>query len=65
MLVYFVYGRRRNIEKFGYRLMNIQFMKFRKIALIISGLLLITSLISLTFKNLELGLDFTGGVVRN
>ena len=43
--------------------MNIQFMKFRKIALIISGLLLITSLISLTFKNLELGLDFTGGVL--
>ncbi len=43
--------------------MYIQFMKFRKIALIISGLLLITSLISLTFKNLELGLDFTGGVL--
>ena len=51
------------LKKFGYRLMNIQFMKFRKIALIISGLLLITSLISLTFKNLELGLDFTGGVL--
>lgn len=51
------------LKKFGYRLMNIQFMKFRKIALIFSGLLLITSLISLTFKNLELGLDFTGGVL--
>ena len=43
--------------------MNIQFMKFRKVALIISGALLITSIISLTFKNLELGLDFTGGVL--
>jgi len=43
--------------------MNIQFMRFRKVALMISGALLITSVISLTFKNLELGLDFTGGVL--
>ena len=41
--------------------MNIQFMRFRKVALMISGVLLIASVISLTFKNLELGLDFTGG----
>ena len=43
--------------------MNIQFMRFRKVALMISGGLLIASVISLTFKNLELGLDFTGGVL--
>ncbi len=43
--------------------MNIQFMRFRKVALMISGALLIISVISLTFKNLELGLDFTGGVL--
>ena len=43
--------------------MNIQFMRFRKVALMISGVLLIASVISLTFKNLELGLDFTGGVL--
>ena len=43
--------------------MNIQFMRFRKVALMISGGLLIASVISLTFKNLEFGLDFTGGVL--
>ena len=31
--------------------MNIQFMRFRKVALMISGALLITTVISLTFKN--------------
>ena len=43
--------------------MNIQFMKFRRLALILSFTLIVISIISLLFKNLELGLDFTGGVL--
>ena len=43
--------------------MNIQFMKFRKLALTLSFALLLISTVSLVFKNLELGLDFTGGVL--
>ena len=43
--------------------MNIQFMKFRKLALILSSVLISVSIVSLVFKNLELGLDFTGGVL--
>ena len=43
--------------------MNIQFMKFRKLALTFSFALLLISVVSLVFKNLELGLDFTGGVL--
>jgi len=43
--------------------MNIQFMKFRKLALILSFVLIFVSIVSLIFKNLELGLDFTGGVL--
>tara|TARA_B100001093_G_scaffold503844_1_gene558792 strand:- start:364 stop:1266 length:903 start_codon:yes stop_codon:yes gene_type:complete len=43
--------------------MNIQFMKFRKLALILSFVLIFVSIVSLVFKNLELGLDFTGGVL--
>ena len=43
--------------------MNIQFMKFRKLALILSFALIVISIISLLLKNLELGLDFTGGVL--
>ena len=43
--------------------MNIQFMKFRKLALILSFALMVISIISLLLKNLELGLDFTGGVL--
>ena len=43
--------------------MNIQFMKFRKLALTLSVALLLISIVSLVFKNLELGLDFTGGVL--
>ena len=43
--------------------MNIQFMKFRKLALTFSFALLLVSIVSLVFKNLELGLDFTGGVL--
>ena len=43
--------------------MNIQFMKFRKLALTFSFALLLISIVSLVFKNLELGLDFTGVVL--
>ena len=43
--------------------MNIQFMKFRKLALTFSFALLLISIVSLVFKNLDLGLDFTGGVL--
>ena len=43
--------------------MNIQFMKFRKLALTLSFALLLISIVSLVLKNLELGLDFTGGVL--
>ncbi len=43
--------------------MKIQFMKFRKLALILSSVLISVSIVSLVFKNLELGLDFTGGVL--
>ena len=38
-------------------------MKFRKLALTFSFALLLISIVSLVFKNLELGLDFTGGVL--
>ena len=43
--------------------MNIQFMKYRKLALTLSFAMLLISIVSLVFKNLELGLDFTGGVL--
>ncbi len=43
--------------------MNIEFMRFRKIASALSIILLIISFGSLAIKNLELGLDFTGGIL--
>ena len=43
--------------------MNIKFMRFRKMASAISIVLLIISIGSLSIKNLELGLDFTGGIL--
>ena len=43
--------------------MNIEFMRFRKIASALSIILLIISIGSLAIKNLELGLDFTGGIL--
>ena len=42
-------------------LKNIDFMAGRKIAAICSGILLSLSIISLTFNQLDWGLDFTGG----
>ena len=43
--------------------MNIEFMRFRKVASSLSIVLLIISIGSLAIKNLELGLDFTGGIL--
>ncbi len=43
--------------------MNIEFMRFRKVASALSIILLIISIGSLVLKNLELGLDFTGGIL--
>ena len=43
--------------------MNIEFMRFRKVASALSIILLIISIGSLVIKNLELGLDFTGGIL--
>lgn len=43
--------------------MNIEFMRFRKAASALSIILLIISIGSLAIKNLELGLDFTGGIL--
>ena len=42
---------------------KINFMYYRKIALGLSLLLMILSLVSLVFKQLNLGLDFTGGTL--
>ena len=43
--------------------MNIEFMRVRKVASALSIILLIISIGSLAIKNLELGLDFTGGIL--
>ena len=44
-------------------LKNIDFMAGRKVAAILSGLFLSASIISLTFNQLNWGLDFTGGTL--
>ncbi len=41
--------------------LNIDFISKRKIAYIISGTLILLGLLSLTFRGLELGIDFKGG----
>ena len=43
--------------------MNIEFMRFRKVASALSIILVTISIGSLAIKNLELGLDFTGGIL--
>ena len=43
--------------------MNIEFMRIRKVASALSIILLIISICSLAINNLELGLDFTGGIL--
>ncbi|MBQ6114703.1 MAG: protein translocase subunit SecF, partial [Synergistaceae bacterium] len=43
--------------------MRIDFMKYRKLALIVSLVLVAASLVLLLTKGLNLGIDFTGGNV--
>ena len=43
--------------------MQINFMKPRKIASMLSIIMILISLGSLTFRGLDLGLDFTGGTL--
>ena len=43
--------------------MQINFMKPRKIASVLSIIMILISLGSLTFRGLDLGLDFTGGTL--
>ena len=42
---------------------KIPFMKYRKVAAIISAVLFSVSVLSLSFKGLSLGLDFSGGTL--
>jgi preprotein translocase subunit SecF len=42
---------------------NVDFMAWRKPALIVSSILILISVVSLTFKELNYGLDFTGGTL--
>ena len=42
--------------------MNIPFTKFNNFGVLISSVLILISLLSMLFKGLTLGLDFTGGV---
>lgn len=43
--------------------LNFDFMKLRKVAMTISAVLLLLSMVSLATKGLNLGLDFTGGTL--
>ena len=43
-------------------MMNIPFVKTNTYGIVVSSILLVITLISLSFKGLTLGLDFTGGV---
>ena len=43
--------------------MRIDFMRPRKIASVLSVALIVISILSLTFRGLDLGLDFTGGTL--
>ncbi len=42
--------------------MNLHFMKYRKLSYWISGALVVLSIISLLFKGLNYGIDFSGGI---
>ena len=42
---------------------NLEFMKYRRITLIISALLIVVSIGSLAYRGLNLGIDFTGGTL--
>ena len=41
--------------------MHIDFMRFRKILLLVSAFLFVGALISITLRGFNLGLDFSGG----
>ena len=43
--------------------MRIDFMRPRKIASVLSVAFIVISILSLTFRGLDLGLDFTGGTL--
>ncbi len=43
-------------------MMNIPFTKYNNLGLVVSSFILVTSIISIFFKGLNYGLDFTGGV---
>ncbi len=49
--------------QFFNRVFNIDFMGKRKLAMIISGLVILVSLFSLVTRGLNLGIDFTGGTL--
>ena len=42
---------------------NVDFMAWRKPALVVSSILILISVVSLVFKELNYGLDFTGGTL--
>ena len=42
---------------------NLEFMKYRKAALIVSAVLIVLSIASLAFRGLNFGIDFTGGTL--
>lgn len=42
--------------------MKFQFMKYRKLSYLISGALILLSILSLSFKGLNYGIDFAGGI---
>ena len=42
--------------------MNIPFIQFNKFGIMVSSGLILITLVSLLFKGLNLGLDFTGGI---
>ena len=42
--------------------MNLHFMKYRKLSYWISGALVVLSIVSLLFKGLNYGIDFSGGI---
>jgi preprotein translocase SecF subunit len=43
--------------------MQFKFMKYRKLSYLVSGILLIATILSLCFKGLNYGIDFAGGIV--
>ena len=42
--------------------MKLQVMKFRKFSYIVSGTLILLSVLSLMFRGLNYGIDFSGGI---